>query len=264
MTRQAWHKYLAFARIAAALARAEPGELLGRALFFPLLLGIFSALWRAVGEAGMPLGTTPATLVWYLAVTEWVLLGSPLMHLEIEQEVRRGEIAYHLPRPSSYVLSCFARGLGALAVRSPLLGTVGFACAFAYSGGLPAEPRGLCYALPLGVVAQIVLLAFNLTIGLLAFWLQSVSPVYWIWQKSAFVLGGLMLPLELYPALVQRLARFTPFPSILYGPGRFVLGAPSHHAALLALSLSGWLTAALLLASAVYARALRTLAVNGG
>jgi hypothetical protein len=27
----------------------------------------------------------------------------------------------------------------------------------------------------------------------LAFWLQDISPVYWVWQKLMFVLGGLML-----------------------------------------------------------------------
>ena len=45
---------------------------------------------------------------------------------------------------------------------------------------------------------------------LLAFWLQDVAPVYWVWQKLMFVLGGLMLPLELYPAFIQRAAAFTP------------------------------------------------------
>jgi hypothetical protein len=33
-----------------------------------------------------------------------------------------------------------------------------------------------------------------------SFWLQEVAPVYWVWQKLLFVLGGLMLPLQVYPA----------------------------------------------------------------
>jgi ABC-type uncharacterized transport system permease subunit len=66
--------------------------------------------------------------------------------------------------------------------------------------------------------------ALYLGIGLLAFWLQDVSPVYWVWQKLMFVLGGLMLPLDLYPSVVQRAAEFTPFPVLLAGPASFVVG----------------------------------------
>ena len=54
--------------------------------------------------------------------------------------------------------------------------------------------------------------------------------MYWVWQKLMFVLGGLMLPLELYPAFVQRAALFTPFPSLLAAPASFVLGTQSRDA----------------------------------
>src|SRR6185436_7097469 len=107
MSARSFAKYLAFARTAAAQARVERAELLGRALYFPLVLGVFAALWRAVGDAGMPLAQSPRTLVWYLAISEWVLMSSPPVFVEIEQEIQRGDIAYHLSRPSSYVLSAF-------------------------------------------------------------------------------------------------------------------------------------------------------------
>jgi hypothetical protein len=42
--------------------------------------------------------------------------------------------------------------------------------------------------------------AKTIAIGLLDVWGQYARPVYWIWQKSLFVLGGLMLPLSLYPS----------------------------------------------------------------
>jgi hypothetical protein len=58
-------KYAAFARISAAQARRERGELYGRVLFFAVILGVFSSLWRAVAEAGMPLAASPKALVWY-------------------------------------------------------------------------------------------------------------------------------------------------------------------------------------------------------
>jgi len=106
--------------------------------------------------------------------------------------------------------------------------------------------------------------ALYLWIGLLAFWLQEVSPVFWLWQKLMFVLGGLMLPLELYPAFVQRAAAFTPFPSLLAGPASLVLGNGFVTPGALARQLVVWSAVAALVAAMIFRRAASSLAVNGG
>ena len=59
-------KYLAFAKLGLREARAEPGELLGRVLFFVLILGVFSSIWRAVAESTAATGQRNEML-WYLA-----------------------------------------------------------------------------------------------------------------------------------------------------------------------------------------------------
>src|SRR4051794_12489527 len=112
-------KYAAFARVGFATARAEPAELAGRVVFFFVILGVFSALWHAVGQDGGGGTGGRSTMVWYLAITEWVLLSAPTVHFEIEAEVRRGDVAYQIARPVSYVGAHVARGIGALAVRAP-------------------------------------------------------------------------------------------------------------------------------------------------
>ena len=64
-------KYTSFAALGFRQARAEPGELLGRVVFFVLILGVFSAVWRAVAEAGGSVQRDPREMLWYLAITEW-------------------------------------------------------------------------------------------------------------------------------------------------------------------------------------------------
>ena len=103
MTTSAWSRYLAFARIAATQARRARGELYGRMAFFAVILGVFSSLWRAVAEAGMPIAADPGSLVWYLAVTEWILFSAPPVHLEIQETIRRGDVVYRLGHPASFV-----------------------------------------------------------------------------------------------------------------------------------------------------------------
>ena len=80
-------KYAAFLRVAAAHARRERGELYGRVVFFAVILGVFASLWHAVAEAGMPIAADPKALVWYLAITEWIVLSAPPIHIDIQEVV---------------------------------------------------------------------------------------------------------------------------------------------------------------------------------
>ena len=256
-------KYAAFSRISAAEARRERNELYGRMVFFAVILGVFSSLWRAVAEAGMPVAADPKSLVWYLAATEWILLSAPPIHIDIQEAIRRGDVVYRLGHPASFVVSEFASGLGLLAVRAPFLGLTAFLCAFAFTGWTPPV-SALLTVVPFGLAASGLMTALYLWIGLLAFWLQEVSPVFWLWQKLMFVLGGLMLPLELYPAFIQRAAAFTPFPSLLAGPASFVLRTHLATPATLAGHLVLWTGVTASAVSWIFRRAASTVTINGG
>ena len=59
MTAARFATYAAFSRISASQAQRERNELYGRMVFFAVILGVFSSLWRAVAEAGMPVTTDP-------------------------------------------------------------------------------------------------------------------------------------------------------------------------------------------------------------
>jgi ABC-2 type transport system permease protein len=98
----------------------------------------------------------------------------------------------------------------------------------------------------------------------MSFWLHDVSPVYWVWQKLLFVCGGLMLPIRQYPAVIQNIARFTPFPSILAGPASFVLDGQAVAPGLLARDLAAWGVATTVIVCLLFKRATDGLAVNGG
>jgi ABC-2 type transport system permease protein len=259
-----WRKYAAFVRVGAARAVAERGEIYGRVLFLPVILGVFSAMWRAVDEGGARTTSAPNALVWYLAVTEWIVLSPPLIYVEIQDEVLRGDIATHLPRPVSYLASVFCQGVGMLCVRALVLG--GFALLFAslWTGELP-DLQLLASAIPLGFAAALLIVAMYVGLGITAFWFVEVTPLYWVWQKSLFILGGLMLPLELYPAWVQRLGALTPFPALLSGPAGILLhptgpGYVTGVAARLAL----WFVLVALATHWLFERALLRLHVNGG
>jgi len=257
-------KYVAVARIAVRQRAAERAAVIGRVGFYALILLVFSHLWQAVLEGGALRGFGPVECLWYLAVTEWVMLSQPPVYLDIERDVRSGDVAYHVGRPISYVGAKLAEAAGDVAFRLVLLLPVGAGLAYAFSGGVPADPRGLWLALPLGVLASVLLLLFHTLIGVLAFWLHDVSPIYWVWQKLTFILGGLMLPLEIYPEWLRALALASPFSAVLHGPGRLAFGLDAELAAFTAARIVVWAAIAAALLALVYQRALRQLEVNGG
>ena len=256
-------KYVAFARISATHGRYDRTELYGRMAFFVVILGVFASLWRATREAGLAIAADPKSLVWYLASTEWILLSAPLIHVDVQEALRRGDVACQLGRPVSYVGATFAQGLGLMTSRSPLLAATAFLCAFAFTGWVPPW-RALAAVAFFGSIATTLLTGLHLAIGLVAFWIGEVTPVFWVWQKLLFVFGGLMLPIRLYPPIMQRLAGVTPFPDILAGPASFVLDGEAVPAHVLAARLAMWGVLTAVIALWMYARARRDLEVNGG
>jgi len=256
-------KYGAFLRIAAAGARQARAELYGRAVFFIVLLGVFTSLWTAVKEAGMPIAAEPGALVWYLAITEWIVLSVPTIQIDIQEAIRRGDVVCQLGRPVSYVGAMLAEGIGALLVRMPLLFVVACAMSFALTKHLPPIAV-LAVVAALGLVAAALLTALYVGLGMIAFWLGDASPLWWVSQKLLFVLGGMMMPLTLYPDVIQRIAAFTPFPAILAGPATLALHGSVEGAGSVVLMLAGWSATTIIALELLFRRATRTMTLNGG
>lgn len=218
---------------------AQRATWMGRSVLFVMILTIFSRLWQAVEAEGRLPSLSARELVWYLAVTEWIVIGLPQPHLSMEAEVRSGEFTAVLTRPVPWLAAKLAEALGALVVRLLVLGLAGFAAAYLLAGGLPREPLGLLAVLPLGLLAGVLGTLIYALVGLCTFWLGDAAPVAWVVQKLLFLLGGMILPLAFYPPLLGEIAAWTPFAAMLSGPGRIALGADAAE---------GWKTAALLVA----------------
>lgn len=257
-------KLLHLARTSARHRLGERGALLARGGFYALILFVFSRLWPAVLEGLPHAELDPDHLVWYLAITEWIVLSFPPIHTDVEDEVRRGDLAYRLLRPVPYPLARLSESIGELVVRLASLAPVGFGLAYLLTGELPVAPARMLWLLPLGLAASLLMVLFGFAIGLTSLRLHDCRPIYWVWQKSAFVLGAMFVPLHLYPQWLQDLAWLTPFPSMLYAPGTVALGLPPQDAALALARLLAWSAGVCLLLRVQYRRAIARLEIGGG
>jgi ABC-2 type transport system permease protein len=53
-------------------------------------------------------------------------------------------------------------------------------------------------------------------IGLLAFWIDDVDPVYWIVDKMLMMVGGAFIPVALMPSFMQTFAAYSPFGAVYF------------------------------------------------
>lgn len=257
-------KYWYVATTSARHTLASPAGLIGRVALFVVILTIFSRLWRVAFAGGTaPIGDA-ADLTWYMAVTEWVALAVPFLHYDIEKDVRSGDLASQLPRPCSYLGVQLARGLGITAVQFACLVTFGSAATWALAGSGPDSLVALLLAVPLAAIAAGLLALVATLIGLGAFWITDTAPLHWVWQKLLFILGGLILPVSLYPELLQKIARCTPFAAILNGPAELMRGDAGPAFAEATLRLGAWTVLIAFFARWLYAKALTVVDVSGG
>jgi ABC-2 type transport system permease protein len=199
------------------------GEVGARAVFLAIILFIFLQLWRVTyagtGEARLG-GLTLAQMVWYLMVTECITLSSVRVSAEVDGDVRTGALAVQLLRPLSYPLYRLSTTLAERTVRFALNLAVGVPLALLLAGPISLTPLGLLgflVALPLAFLLDF--LAYFL-VGLAAFRLEDTSGLALVYSRVAMILGGTLIPLDLFPEGVQGVLKALPFASMIYGPSR--------------------------------------------
>ena len=225
----AFRSALASVRLGAGGAMAGWPVLVGRAMFYVLLMSVLTALWDKVIAERLPgslVAALPAGgLALYIGATEWIGLSVPAIHLRLEDDVRSGALEAHLLRPKAYLVQRIAEALGAMLVRMAVTGSAALIL-LAVSGRAWPPLTGLAalaVAGPLG--ATIGVLLFTIA-GLSAFWARRTLPVFLIIQKLLFLLGGLFAPITLYPLWLAQLGKLSPFAAHLFWPASLMI-APS-------------------------------------
>lgn len=258
-------KFAAIALVAAKAKTAYWHESAARGLFFAMILFIFSRLWGTlVGPTGTLAGFRGGDLVWYLTIAEVMMMSTSSLLRQVESDVKSGQIAYMLVRPVNYVLYQASYYLGEMMVAVAMNGVVGGAVAWLLAGPPPATAGSLLQAFILLIIAIATQFAFLMMIGLLAFYVEECRPFYWIYSKLIFTLGGMFIPLDIYPRTFRLLAEALPFKSVTYGPARaFVGGSP---AMFVSLSLTGvaWVVLLGIVIALEYRGGVKRVNANGG
>lgn len=259
-------KYRAIFTTSLINSLAYPGELIGRSLIMVPFMWIFFQLWKITFAAGGVVSINGMTLrdtLWYLMVAETVELSKPFLVRTISEHVKDGSIAYLLNKPYDFLWYQFSNSLGETVFRGVVNACFGGLMA-GWLVGPPPSAWGFLWVIPAVLGAWILNFCIAAVIGLAAFVFEDVTAFAWIYQKLAFILGGLLIPLDFYPAWLQSIAKALPFASMVYGPAKLFVAPGAGLFVNTLLMQVAWIAALGLLLSLVYRRGLAYLTVNGG
>lgn len=259
-------KYWAILRIQLIQGMAYPAELLARSIAILIFMWVFIHLWSATYQATGKIviaGMTLADTVWYLVLAETIVLSKPRLAASIADGVKDGSIAYLLNKPYSFLVYHLSVGLGDSLVRM-VFNFVAGATLVWLTVGPPPDPRGWPMVLVAITLGWMIDFSISAMIGLLAFVTEDIAAFEWIYSKVLFLLGGLLIPLDFFPAWLRAIALRLPFAYTIYGPARlFVDPTPERFAILLAGQLV-WLAIVGTALALLYRRGVTWLTINGG
>lgn len=254
---------LTAARLAATRVTNAKSALLVTAAFYLLVVGVLSMVWRAATKAndGMLVGYSAAALTWYVCTSEAVTISmNNRLMADVGADIISGAVAVELLRPVSVLRQRVATELGSVLPRLAVCALTGFAVATILDGG-PPNLVAVVLAVPSMVLAVMLNITAQHAFAGASFWIRETGAAWFLYQKLVFMLGGMLIPLQLLPQWMHSLALATPFPSMAYIPARLASG---HIEPNLLLVQVAWLVVVWLFAAFVFGRGERHLNVVGG
>lgn len=249
--------------VAARKGAAERGSLYFAAGFYMIVSWALGSVWRMAAAANGDdvVGYSALALTWYIATSEAAVVSLNARLIEdVGIAIGNGSVAVEMLRPASLLGIRVVTELGRSLPRLAACGTAGLFVALV-TGGLPPDPLALALVPPALLLAVVCNLVAMHAFAGLGFWLRDTRSAWFLYQKLVFLLGGMLLPLQVLPDALERAGFLLPFMAMAYVPARLASG---HFEPWLLLVQAGWLVVLWHVAVRVFAAGERRLRVTGG
>ncbi|WP_024747537.1 ABC transporter permease [Levilactobacillus namurensis] len=200
-------------------------------LVMKIIGALFSAtiqyfIWKSVSQTDY--GNTETISTYAILATVYnLLLPAPSVANSISQMVLSGDISYQIIRPLSFMALTFLSQLGQLLFN---LVIIALPLSVAYFGlfHIVVGVNGFVAILSSIFSAALgFILSFQIgyLIGLVAFLTNRVGGFVSLYNGLMIIFGGAVLPVTIYPEVLQTIVSYTPFYAILYIPLSGVTGS---------------------------------------
>jgi ABC-2 type transport system permease protein len=241
-------------------------DLIAKSLFIGLIIFIFINLWQVVYGAGNGIieGFTINMMIWYFLLTESIVTSPGRIIEIIGDEVQSGNIAHSLNKPYNYILFQYSSSIGSTILRFGMTFIIGSIIVLSMVGGFSIS----WIHLPLVIVAVILALTLHFLmmalLGIFAFWFEDARSLNFVYQKIVFIIGGMLLPLEIFPDWLANISKALPFSYIAYYPAKLFVSFNWNFFIQTILRQLLWILLMIILIIIAYKTFVKKISINGG
>ena len=226
------------------------------------------AIWYAVAVSGdNPILSPADTITYYLLVGIVFTVANSWIGYRLAENIRQGDLAKLLIRPINVFWDYVAEMIAEKSYRLLLPVTLGLVSYIIWQVNFSNGWQGLTN-LPIFFLslflAVMVSSAFDLAMGLLAFWMEDVMEIRHYSDLLYIIGSGMMIPLVMLPAWAQSALSWLPFRYIVSVPVEIFMGnyGPSSPLPLLLLQIV-WIAILVGVIILLWKRGLKRYAVPG-
>jgi ABC-2 type transport system permease protein len=259
-------KYGAIGRVTLRNHFAYVYDFLIRSIFLILIMYIFIQLWLVTyqGEGTATIeGYSYEQIIWYILFAEALTMAFPSLATRIEEEVKNGDVGYKLTRPLNYIAFHYVGYISEVAVRLLVNLCVGSLLGLALFGW-PDFGWGWTGFLLMSLGGITINFLLNMTLALCAFWVEETRGLEFVYHKLLFTVGGMLMPLELFPLMLQDICRWLPFQTVLYFPAKAAVKWADVSLLPMLVTQGCWIVLLSIIVGLMYRKGVRKLNVNGG
>lgn len=231
---------------------------------FGILIILYSYVFNLKG--GAINGATFAMVAWSMFFYfSFSILGLSRISSAIMQDITSGNIEVLLSKPISYLTYRVWWQIG-LGIYPFIVTTILGSIAIIFIIGIPETmtiPLFLPTFLMTFVGAVMVSLFVYAIVGLLAFWIEDIKPVYWIVDKAVMILGGSYLPIALFPDFMYKVALYSPFGASVFVTHTVYESWATVWYKLIGIQLA-WVAILGFVVYLMFSKAVKNVSVNGG
>ncbi|ADL08474.1 ABC transporter permease [Thermosediminibacter oceani] len=260
-------KYIAASALSAKNYLAYTSEVIFRSGFLVVILFVFVNLWTVTysrSGAGVIAGLDLKQMLWYLVFTESIVISRPRVDQKVEEDIRTGTVSYTLARPYNYLLFQLSVSFGERTVRFICTLLVGYAVMTIMIGPYIPGLSTLPFLIVTVALAMLADLIGMIIVGFLAFWVEDVSPFFLVYSRLQMLLGGMIIPITLFPPFLRKLSEWLPFRFMVYAPAKLFVDYDINQALIIMAEQTFLCILLFLIGMSVYRMGVKRLDVNGG
>lgn len=233
-----------------------------------LLILFWKAVFALTGKE-MIAGLAQGEFITYILLASTIAfsLHPWTTYMIVDQHVKRGDLSIIITRPVKHIPLVYARSvldtIVDLLLPIPFVLLVMFFGWFGVEYIVPSLPF-LLLSMVSFVLASFVAFLLYYTISLTLFWTGDLWSVWGTIEGVQALLSGQVIPLTIAPIL-QTIANFTPFPSMIFTPVYIFIEKMTVSEALVGMGVQlAWIVGLMMLAAYLWNRGLKKFDAQGG